>query len=304
MSSSDICERRAGFISLIGAPNVGKSTLMNRIVGQKVTIVTPKVQTTRSLVRGIVMKEATQLIFVDTPGIFAPKHRLGRAMVTAAWQAARDSDVILLLSDCARKQIDQQTVSIIDHLQHQNQKASLILNKIDLLHPHKYLTRIEEMAALYPFEKIFLISAQTGSGIDDLCRWLVSKMPPGPYLFDPDDLSDMPSRLLAAEILREKIFLNLHQELPYTMTVTTESWVEKPDGSIDIRMLIFVSKHRHKAIILGKQGQTLRRIGQSARLELESLLGQPVHLFNHVTFKKDWMDDKTHYAPWALDFHA
>lgn len=297
-------QSKAGFAALIGAPNAGKSTLMNVMVGQKVSIVTPKVQTTRSRVRGIAMHENAQIIFVDTPGIFTPKRRLDRAMVQAAWQGAEDGDVLLLIHDCARRQIDEDTMNIIKQLSQSGRPCSLVLNKLDLAPPERLLERADEMSKLYAFDKIFMVSAETGNGIDDLKAWLASKMPASPYLFDPDDLSDMPLRLLAAEILREKLFLNLHQELPYQLTVETEKWEEREDGSADVHLSIYVSREGHRGIILGKQGQTIRRIGMSARIELEEALDRRIHLFSHVKFRKDWMDDSARYSVWDLDYNA
>ena len=208
-------DTRAGFAALIGAPNAGKSTLMNAMVGTKVSIVTPKVQTTRSRIRGIAMEGSAQIIFIDTPGIFQPKRRLDRAMVQAAWKGAEDGDVLLLLHDCARREIDPDTAAIVKQLAASGRRASLVLNKIDLAPQERLLERADEMAKQMEFERIFMVSAETGNGVDDLKQWLADKMPASPYLFDPEDLSDMPLRLLAAEIMREKLFLNLHQELPY-----------------------------------------------------------------------------------------
>lgn len=295
---------RAGFAALIGAPNAGKSTLMNAMVGHKISIVTPKVQTTRSRVRGIAMEDNTQIIFVDTPGIFTPKRRLDRAMVSAAWQGADDGDVLLLLHDCARKKIDEDTLAIIENLKKTGAPASLILNKTDLASAEQYLARTKEMSELYDFEKIFMISATSGEGVDDVRRWLASKMPESPYLFDPEDLSDLPMRLMAAEIMREKLFLNLHQELPYQMTVECESWEERDDGSAEIKLVIFVAREGHRGIVLGKGGQTIKRIGQSARHELEEMFERRIHLKSFVKHKKDWMDDKDRYRDWDLDFNA
>ena len=296
--------QRAGFVTLIGAPNAGKSTLMNAMVGQKVSIVTPKVQTTRSRIRGIAMQDDIQIIFVDTPGIFSPKRRLDRAMVNAAWQGAADNDVLLLLHDCARTRLDDETKMIITKLAEQKQAAALVLNKIDLAKPEQIMSRTAELSALFPFERIFMISAHTKNGLPDLKSWLAQKMPTGPYLFDPDDLSDLPVRLLAAEIMREKLFLNLHQELPYQMTVETESWVEREDGSAEVRLSVFVAREGHRGIVLGKGGQTIKRIGQAARRELEKDLERRIHLIAHVKYRKDWMDDKDRYATWDLDFDA
>ncbi len=295
---------RAGFVALLGAPNAGKSTLMNQMVGAKVSIVTPKVQTTRSRVRGILMDRKTQIIFVDTPGIFQPKRRLDRAMVHAAWQGAEDADQLLLLHDVARKQLDAETQAIAEKLAVRGQPAALVLNKIDLAPPERLLERAAELSKLAEFERVFMISATAGHGVADLQAWLAEKMPVGPHLFDPEALSDLPERMLAAEIMREKLFLNLHQELPYQLTVETEKWTEREDGSADIRVSVFVAREGHRGIILGKGGQTLRRIGQSARLELEELLGRRVHLISHVKLRKDWMNDPARYSSWDLDFNA
>ena len=297
-------DTRAGFATLIGAPNAGKSTLMNAMVGQKVSIVTPKVQTTRSRVRGIAMQDEAQIIFVDTPGIFSPKRRLDRAMVNAAWQGAADNDVLLLLNDCARVSLDDETKMIIARLVEQEQAVTLILNKIDLATPEQVLVRTAELSTLFSFEKVFMISAHTGNGLSDLKSWLAQKMPLGPYLFDPNDLSDLPVRLLAAEILREKLFLNLHQELPYQITVESESWVEREDGSAEVRLSVFVAREGHRGIVLGKRGQTIKRISQAARKELEKVLERRIHLMCHVKYRKDWMDDKERYTAWNLDFNA
>ena len=297
-------DTRAGFATIIGAPNAGKSTLMNAMVGQKVSIVTPKVQTTRSRIRGIAMQDEAQIIFVDTPGIFSPKRRLDRAMVNAAWQGAADNDVLLLLNDCARGSLDDETKMIIAKLVQQEQAAALILNKIDLATPEQVLVRTAELSTLFPFEKVFMISAHTGNGLSDLKSWLAQKMPLGPYLFDPNDLSDLPVRFLAAEILREKLFLNLHQELPYQMTVESESWVEREDGSAEVRLSVFVAREGHRGIVLGKRGQTIKRISQAARKELEKVLERRIHLMCHVKYRKDWMDDKERYTAWNLDFNA
>ena len=300
----DNTQTRSGFVALIGPPNAGKSTLMNQMVGQKVSIVTPKVQTTRSRIRGIAMKGMSQMVFVDTPGIFTPKRRLDRAMVHAAWQGADDGDVLLLLHDCARKVIDDDTLAILAKIKEQKLTVSLILNKTDLATPEKLLTRTKALSDEYDFEKIFMVSAEYGHGVEDVKSWLAEKMPLSPYLFDPEDLSDLPQRLLAAEVLREKLFLNLHQELPYQMTVETDSWEEKKDGSAEIRVSVYVSREGHRGIVLGKGGQTLRRIGQSARLELEEALDRRIHLLTHVKYRKDWMDDKERYADWDLNFDA
>jgi GTP-binding protein Era len=297
-------DTRAGFAALIGAPNAGKSTLMNAMVGTKVSIVTPKVQTTRSRIRGIAMEGSAQIIFIDTPGIFQPKRRLDRAMVQAAWKGAEDGDVLLLLHDCARREIDPDTAAIVKQLAESGRRASLVLNKIDLAPQERLLERADEMSKQMEFERIFMVSAETGNGVDDLKRWLADKMPASPYLFDPDDLSDMPLRLLAAEIMREKLFLNLHQELPYQLTVETEKWEEMDDGSATVNLSIYVAREGHRGIILGKRGATIKRIGTAARIELEEALGRRVQVMSPVKFRKDWMDDASRYSVWDLDYDA
>jgi GTP-binding protein Era len=295
---------RAGFVSLIGPPNAGKSTLMNRLVGHKVSIVTPKVQTTRARIRGIAMHDDAQIIFIDTPGIFKPKRRLDRAMVSAAWQGASDSDVVVLVHDCARSRLDEDTSRILDGLAESKTEAVLVLNKIDLISPERLLERAAEMSARFEFSRVFMVSAEKGRGTDDFLGWLAGQMPEGPYLYDPEDLSDLPLRLLAAEILREKLFLNLHEELPYQLTVEPESWVEREDGSAEVRCSIYVSREGHRGIILGRGGKTLGRIGRQAREELEEVLDRRVHLFTHVKYRKDWMNDPARYRDWDLDFNA
>jgi len=295
---------RAGFVSLIGPPNAGKSTLMNTLVGQKVSIVTPKVQTTRSRIRGIAMHGDAQVVFVDTPGIFVPKRRLDRAMVNAAWQGADDSDLVVLVHDVARSRIDDDTARILESLVKNDITAVLVLNKIDLVSRERLLERAEELSQRAEFSRVFMLSAEKAKGTEDFLTWLASQMPEGPFLFDPDDLSDMPMRLLAAEILREKLFLNLHEELPYQLTVETESWEEREDGSAEVRCSIFVARVGHRGIVLGKGGKTIGRIGSAARRELEEVLDRRVHLFTHVKFRKDWMNDPARYQDWDLDFNA
>lgn len=300
---------RSGFVAIIGAPNAGKSTLMNFIVGAKVSIVTPKVQTTRTRIKGIAMVADSQIIFIDTPGIFAPKRRLDRAMVNAAWQGTDEADIILLLHDSARSSSDEETENIINRIEYiqrefPNRKFALILNKIDLIKPEDLLGKASKLAKITNFEKIFMISAKKGKGVKDLVRWLAEQMPQGPFLFDPNDLSDMPQRQLASEILREKLFINLHQELPYQLTVETDRWLEKEDGSAEIHISIYVAREGHRGIILGKKGQTMGRIGKAARLELENMFERRIHLFTHVKFRKDWMNDPERYLNWELEFDA
>lgn len=295
---------KAGFVSLIGAPNAGKSTLMNTMIGQKVSIVTPKVQTTRSCIRGIAMKDDSQVIFVDTPGIFQPKRRLDRAMVSAAWQGAGDSDVVMLVHDVARAQIDADTMRILESIREKQVPAALILNKIDLTTPDHVMKRTSELSELYEFSKVFMVSAEKAKGTDDILGWLAGQMPESPYLYDPDDLSDLPQRLLAAEILREKLFLNLHEELPYQLTVETEQWIEREDGSAEVRCSVYVAREGHRGIVLGQGGKTIGRIGKAARQELENMLDRRVHLFTHVKYRKNWLDDPARYRDWGLDFNA
>ena len=300
---------RSGFVAIIGAPNAGKSTLMNFIVGAKVSIVTPKVQTTRTRIKGIAMVGDSQIIFIDTPGIFAPKRRLDRAMVNAAWQGTDEADIILLLHDSARSSSDEETANIINRIENiqrefPNRKFALILNKIDLVKPENLLGKASKLSKIINFEKIFMISAKKGKGVKDLVRWLAEQMPQSPFLFDPSDLSDMPQRQLASEILREKLFINLHQELPYQLTVETDSWLEKEDGSAEIHISIYVAREGHRGIILGKKGQTMGRIGKAARLELENMFERRIHLFTHVKFRKDWMNDPERYLNWELEFDA
>ena len=300
---------RSGFVAIIGAPNAGKSTLMNFIVGAKVSIVTPKVQTTRTRIKGIAMVADSQIIFIDTPGIFAPKRRLDRAMVNAAWQGTDEADIILLLHDSARSSSDEETANIINRIENiqrefPNRKFALILNKIDLVKPENLLGKASKLSKIINFEKIFMISAKKGKGVKDLVRWLAEQMPQGPFLFDPNDLSDMPQRQLASEILREKLFINLHQELPYQLTVETDRWLEKEDGSAEIHISIYVAREGHRGIILGKKGQTMGRIGKAARLELENMFERRIHLFTHVKFRKDWMNDPERYLNWELEFDA
>ena len=300
---------RSGFVAIIGAPNAGKSTLMNFIVGAKVSIVTPKVQTTRTRIKGIAMVADSQIIFIDTPGIFVPKRRLDRAMVNAAWQGTDEADIILLLHDSVRSSSEKETENIINRVENiqrefPNRKIALILNKIDLVKPENLLGKASKLTKIVNFEKIFMISAKKGKGVKDLVRWLAEQMPQGPFLFDPNDLSDMPQRQLASEILREKLFINLHQELPYQLTVETDRWLEKEDGSAEIHISIYVAREGHRGIILGKKGQTMGRIGKAARLELENMFERRIHLFTHVKFRKDWMNDPERYLNWELEFDA
>lgn len=294
---------KCGFVTLLGAPNAGKSTLVNRMVGAKVSIVSPKVQTTRSRVRGIMVKDGCEIVLVDTPGIFKPKRRLDRAMVAAAWNEAEYTDVRLLLVD-ARRGLDDDTRSIVRMLERNRKKAVLVLNKIDLIKPEKLIALSAELNGLLSFDETFMVSAVTGAGLDDLEKYLISRMPEGPFMFPEDQVSDLPNRLLAAEITREKLYLNLREELPYALTVETEMWKENPDGSVRLDQTIYVERDNQRQIILGHKGAMIRKIGTQSRLELEELLECRVHLFLFVKVREKWGDDPARYRDWGLDFNA
>lgn len=295
---------RCGFVALVGAPNAGKSTLLNAMIGSKVSIVSPKVQTTRTRVLGITITGDAQLIFVDTPGIFTPKRRLDRAMVAAAWQGAEDADVIGVLYDVSRRGIDDDTLSIVTRLKDQGRKAILILNKIDLVKRDVLLGIADKFQQMDVFTDIFMVSASTEDGVAHLKKFLADRLPEGPWHFPEDQISDMPMRLLAAEITREKLFLQLHQELPYSATVETEVWEEFDDGSVKISQVIFVQRESQKAIVLGKGGQRIKSLGQSARGELQKMLERRVHLILFVKVREGWVDDPERYSAWGLDFGA
>ncbi|NQV57331.1 MAG: GTPase Era, partial [Rhodospirillales bacterium] len=271
-------ETSFSFVAVLGAPNVGKSTLINRLVGAKVSIVSPKVQTTRTRVLGICMAGMAQIVFIDTPGVFQPKRRLDRAMVAAAWGGAADADRIALLVD-SDKGVDRDTRAIIDRLKAENRRADLVLNKVDLVKKPKLLNLAAELKDIGVFDEIFMISAEKGDGVDDLLAHLAKSAPAGPWMFPEDQISDMPERLLAAEITREKIYLQLRQELPYAATVETEQWTDQEDGSVRIEQVIYVQRPTQKGIVLGHKGARIKSIGADARLELEELLGRRVHLF-------------------------
>lgn len=292
---------RCGFVAVIGAPNVGKSTLVNALVGGKVTIVSPKVQTTRSLVRGITLEGRSQLIFVDTPGLFAPRRRLERAMVTSAWSGAQDADVALLVVD-AKRGLDADTGAILDRLAGLPARKALVLNKVDLVAKPALLALAQAANARLAFAATFMISALSGDGVADLKTWLAGEAPEGPWLYPEDQMSDAPLRSLAAEITREKLFLRLHQELPYRSTVETEAWTEQPNGSVRIEQTIYVERESQRKIVLGKGGQTIKAIGSDARKEIATLIGQPVHLFLFVKIREDWADDPERYREMGLEF--
>ncbi len=294
---------RFAFVAVLGAPNVGKSTLINRLVGTKVSIVSPKVQTTRTRVLGITIADTAQIVFIDTPGVFEPRRRLDRAMVAAAWTGAADADRICLLVDAA-KGIDRDTVAIVKRLAQQGKRAVLVLNKIDLVKKTVLLDLADRLNQDGLFNDIFMISAERGDGVDDLMAHLAGAAPEGPWMFPKDQISDMPERLLAAEITREKLYLQLRQELPYSATVETESWIEMDNGSVRIEQVIYVQRDTQKAIVLGKKGARIKTIGADARLELEELLDRRVHLFLFVKVRGNWGDDPERYRDWGLDYNA
>lgn len=299
---------RCGFVAILGAPNAGKSTLVNALAGQKVAIVTQKVQTTRAPLRGIAVHGNAQVIFIDTPGIFAPKRRLDKAMVGAAWAGARDADAVLLLVDAP--ELSQQpgglaaadTERIVEGLKAANRRAILVLNKTDALRREELLPLTAQFDAIGIFDRTFMISALKGEGVADLLSYCASLMPRGPFLYPEDQAADIPSRLLAAEITREKLYLRLHDELPYASAVMTDSWKDLKDGSVRIDQTILVQRDGQKAIVIGKGGQTIKKIGELSRIELEKLFGRRVHLFLHTKVVEDWEDRPAHYREWGLEF--
>jgi GTP-binding protein Era len=292
---------RCGYVTIVGAPNAGKSTLLNRLVGSKVAIVSPKVQTTRSRITAIAMAGEAQLVFVDTPGIFAPQRRLERAMVAAAWAGAADADVILLLVDSVRG-IDGDTIRILDGLKETTAPVILVLNKIDAIKRERLLGLTSELNARRSFKATFMISALDGSGVTDLQKAVADSVPAGPWLYPEDQLADISERLLVAEITREQLFLRMHQELPYSLTVETEAWKDQKDGSVRVEQVIYVSRDNHKPIILGRGGQTVKAIGAAARHEMEQVLNRRVHLFLFVKVRENWADDPERYREMGLEF--
>jgi GTPase len=292
---------RCGFVALIGAPNAGKSTLLNRLVGQKIAIVTPKPQTTRNRLLGIAMTGATQIVFVDTPGIFAPRHRLDRAMVRAAWAGAVDADERLLLVDAVRG-VDSDAAGVVAGLADRGLRAVLALNKIDLVRRDILLGLADRLSRDGPFDRVFMISGLTGDGVEDLKRHLAQSLPEGPWLYPEDEVSDRPLRALAAEVTREQIFLQLQQELPYASTVETEAWKELPDGSVRIEQVVYVRRPGQRAIVLGEGGRRIKAIGARARAELERMLQRRVHLFLFVKVREDWVEDRERYRAIGLDY--
>ncbi|MBF9019117.1 MULTISPECIES: GTPase Era [unclassified Roseobacter] len=294
---------RAGFVALIGEPNAGKSTLLNHMVGAKVSIVTHKVQTTRARIRGVALEGESQIVFVDTPGLFRPRRRLDRAMVAAAWTGAADADVVVLLIE-AHRGLTEGVKEILSGLLEKasGRKIALAINKIDRVEAPQLLKLTEEANAAFPFVKTFMISAERGHGVGDLREWLAQEMPEGPWLYPEDQIADLPMRMIAAEMTREKLTLRLHQELPYQLTVETESWQERDDGSARIDQVIYVSRDGHKGILLGHRGETIKAVSRAAREELAEFLGRKVHLFLQVKVRPNWLEESERYSEMGLDF--
>jgi GTP-binding protein Era len=292
-----------GFVALIGEPNAGKSTLLNRMVGAKVSIVTHKVQTTRARIRGVALEGEAQIVFIDTPGLFRPRRRLDRAMVTAAWGGAADADVVVLLVE-AHRGLTEGVRAILDALPEKaaGHKVALAINKIDRVKAEVLLALSSELNAAWPFARTFMISAEKGYGVADLKTWLAGEMPQGPWHYPEDQIADLPMRMLAAEITREKLTLRLHQELPYQLTVETENWEDRKDGSVRIDQVIYVTRDGHRGITLGPKGATIKAIGQASREELQEFLGRKVHLFLNVKVRENWQDEAERYTEMGLDF--
>jgi GTPase len=295
---------RAGFVALIGEPNAGKSTLLNRMVGAKVSIVTHKVQTTRTRIRGVAMEGQAQIVFVDTPGLFKPRRRLDRAMVAAAWGGAADADLIVLLVE-AHRGLTEGTRAIIDTMKDripQGQKVALAINKIDRVQAEVLLALAQKMNEAFPFAETFMISAEKGYGVDKLKSWLAGQLPKGPWFYPEDQIADLPMRMIAAEMTREKLTLRLHEELPYQLTVETEKWEDQPDGSAMIMQIIYVMRDGHKGIVLGNKGETIKAIGTAARAEISAFLDRKVHLFLEVKVRPNWLEEPERYQEMGLDF--
>jgi len=294
---------RAGFVALIGEPNAGKSTLTNRMVGAKVSIVTHKVQTTRARIRGVALEGEAQIVLVDTPGLFRPRRRLDRAMVAAAWGGAADADIVVLLVE-AHRGVTDGVERIVEGLAEigQGRRVALAINKIDWVKSDVLLGLSQKLNEAYPFEETFMISAEKGFGVDDLKRWLAEQLPEGPWLYPEDQIADLPMRMIAAEMTREKLTLRLHQELPYQLTVETESWEERKDGSARIDQIVYVMRDGHKGIVLGNKGETIKAISKASREELEEFLGRRVHLFVQVKVREKWQDEAERYSEMGLDF--
>ncbi|WP_339114327.1 GTPase Era [Thioclava sp. GXIMD2076] len=296
-------ETRAGFVALIGEPNAGKSTLLNRMVGAKVSIVTHKVQTTRARIRGVAMAGQSQIVFVDTPGIFRPRRRLDRAMVKAAWGGAADADVVVLLVE-AHRGLTGGVEAIIEALRERggDQPVALAINKIDKVKSEDLLALTQKLNDAFPFVKTFMISAERGHGVEDLREWLAGEVPAGPWLYPEDQIADLPMRMIAAEITREKLTLRLHEELPYQLTVETDHWTDREDGTTRIDQVIYVARDGHKGIVLGKGGETIKGVSTAARADLCEFLGKTVHLFLQVKVRPNWLEERDRYSEMGLDF--
>ncbi len=294
---------RAGFVALIGEPNAGKSTLLNKMVGAKVSIVTHKVQTTRARIRGVCMAGRAQIVFVDTPGLFKPRRRLDRAMVAAAWSGAADADLVVLLIE-AHRGMTEGVKRILDALVERGggRPVALAINKIDRVKAETLLALAEQMNEGYSFVRTFMISAERGHGVDDLRDWLGEQLPEGPWFYPEDQIADLPMRMIAAEITREKLTLRMHEEIPYQLTVETEQWTEREDGSARIDQIIYVAREGHKGILLGKGGETIKGISTAARMELAEFMGRPVHLFLQVKVRPNWLEESERYSEMGLDF--
>ncbi|MGX9351968.1 GTPase Era [Shimia sp. W99] len=294
---------RAGFVALIGEPNAGKSTLTNQMVGAKVSIVTHKVQTTRARIRGVALEGDSQIVFVDTPGLFRPRRRLDRAMVAAAWGGAADADIIVLMVE-AHRGITQGVETILERLEEigTGRKIALAINKIDRVKSEALLALTKDLNERFPFAETFMISAEKGHGCDTLRKWLAEELPEGPWLYPEDQIADLPMRMIAAEMTREKLTLRLHQELPYQLTVETENWEERKDGSARVDQIIYVMRDGHKGIVLGNRGETIKAVSKAAREELSEFLGRKVHLFLQVKVRPNWLDEKERYSEMGLDF--
>ncbi|SMY06480.1 GTPase Era [Flavimaricola marinus] len=294
---------RAGFVALIGEPNAGKSTLLNRMVGAKVSIVTHKVQTTRARIRGVAIEGDAQIVFVDTPGLFKPRRRLDRAMVAAAWGGASDADVVVLMIE-AHRGITEGVKTLLPRLAEigEGRIVALAINKIDRVKTEALLQLTKEMNDAYPFAETFMISAEKGHGCDALRAWLGAKMPEGPWLYPEDQIADLPMRMIAAEMTREKLTLRLHQELPYELTVETENWEEREDGSARVDQIVYVARDGHKGIVLGKGGETIKSVSKASREELAKFLDRKVHLFLQVKVRPNWLEESERYSEMGLDF--
>jgi len=303
MTTSPVAKTRAGFVALIGEPNAGKSTLLNRMVGAKVSIVTHKVQTTRARIRGVAMEGDAQIVFVDTPGLFQPRRRLDRAMVAAAWGGAADADIVVLLVE-AHRGVTEGVKRILEGLVDigKGRKVALAINKIDKVEAPVLLGLSKDLNERFSFAETFMISAERGHGVEALRKWLADELPEGPWLYPEDQIADLPMRMIAAEMTREKLTLRLHQELPYQLTVETENWEERDDGTARIDQLIYVVRDGHKGIVLGNKGETIKGVSKAAREELEEFLGRRVHLFLQVKVRPNWLEDAERYSEMGLDF--